>query len=132
MLQLSPEVKLSRAQVDLLQIPCDPIVATGLLPTRNIQNPQDKWNADARVIPMLTGVDSAISQTAICQLKSLTASEAIVTFEGTTEGAVVGSATKVTLRGQLIFDRVSNCIRSFNAVQSEKREPGPFSSGAQR
>lgn len=129
LLQLSPEVKLSRAQVDLLQIPCDPIVATGLLPARNLQNQHEKWNADVWVIPLLTGVDSVVSQTATCQLKSLTDNEAIVTFEGATEGAVVGSATKATLKGELTFDRRSNCIRSFNAVQSEKREPGPFSPG---
>ncbi len=129
LLQLSPDVRLTRPQVDLLQIPCDPIVATGLLPARNLKDQHEKWNADSWVIPMLVGVDAAVSQTATCQLKSLTASEAVVTFEGTTEGAVTGSATKVTLQGELTFDRTHQFIRSLKAVQSEKREPGPFSPG---
>ncbi len=129
LLQLSPDVRLTRPQVDLLQIPCDPIVAAGLLPARNLKDQDEKWNADSWVIPMLVGVDAAVSQSATCQLKSLTASEAVVTFEGTAEGAVTGSATKVTLKGELTFDRAQRLIRSFKAVQSEKREPGPFSPG---
>jgi len=129
LLHLSPDVRLTRPQVDLLQIPCDPIVATGLLPARNLKDQQEKWNTDAWVIPMLVGIDAAVSQSATCQLKSLTAREAVVIFEGTTEGAVTGSATKVTLKGELTFDRTQRFIRSFKAVQSEKREPGPFSPG---
>jgi len=129
LLQLSPDVRLTRPQVDLLQIPCDPIVATGLLPARNLKDQHEKWNADSWVIPMLVGVDAAVSQSATCQLKSLTANQAVVTFEGTAEGVVTGSATKVTLKGELTFDRTQRFIRSFKAVQSEKREPGPFSPG---
>ncbi len=129
LLQLSPDVRLTRPQVDLLQIPCDPIVATGLLPARNLKDQHEKWNADSWVVPMLVGVDAVVSQSATCQLKSLSASEAVVTFEGTAEGAVTGSATKVTLKGELTFDRIHQFIRAFKAVQSEKREPGPFSPG---
>ena len=129
LLQLSPYVRLSRSQVDLLQIPCDPIVAAGLLPARNLRDQNEKWNADSWVIPMVAGVDAAVNQSAKCRLKSLTASEAIVEFEGTAEGAVVGSATNVTLKGELVFDRAGKFIRAFRAVQSEKRQPGPFSPG---
>ena len=129
LLQLSPDVRLTRSQVDLLQIPCDPIVATGLLPARNLKDQNEKWNADSWVIPMRAGVDAAVSQSANCKLKSLTATDAVVEFEGTAEGAVVGSATKVTLKGELVYDRNGKFIRAFSAVQSEKREPGPFSPG---
>ena len=129
LLQLSPDVRLTRPQLDLLQIPCDPIVATGLLPARNLKDRHEKWNADSWVVPLLAGVDAAVAQSAVCELSSLTDSEAIVTFEGTTEGAVTGSATKITLNGELTFDRRVQLIRSFKAVQSEKREPGPFSPG---
>ena len=129
MLQLSPDVRLSRAQVDLLEIPCDPIVATGLLPARNLKDKDEKWNADSWVIPMLAGVDAAVKQSVNCKLKSLTSAEAIMEFEGTAEGAVIGSATKVTIKGELVYDRTGRFIRSFNAVQSEKRQPGPFSPG---
>lgn len=129
LIQLSPDVRLTRSQVDLLQIPCDPIVATGLLPARNLNDQDEKWNADSWVIPMLAGVDAAVKQSANCKLKSLTATQAVVVFDGTAEGAVVGSATKVTLKGELVYDRTEKFIRSFSAVQSEKREPGPFSPG---
>lgn len=129
LLQLSPDVRLTRPQVDLLQIPCDPLVATGLLPSRNLKDQHEKWNADAWVVPMLAGVDAPVSQSAVCELTSLKDNEAVVRFEGTAEGAVTGSATKIRLTGEFTFDRNDGFIRSFKAVQSEKREPGPFSPG---
>jgi hypothetical protein len=129
LLQLSPDVRLTRPQVDLLQIPCDPLAATGLLPSRNLKDQHEKWNADAWVVPMLAGVDAAVTQTAVCEITSLKDNEAIIRFEGTTEGAVTGSATKIRLTGEFTFDRKAGFIRAFNAVQTEKREPGPFSPG---
>jgi hypothetical protein len=48
---------------------------------------------------LLAGVDAAVTQTATCEITSLTDSEAVVRFEGATDGAVTGSATKIT------FDR---------------------------
>ncbi|MCA9013594.1 MAG: hypothetical protein KDB01_27775, partial [Planctomycetaceae bacterium] len=96
---------------------------------RNLKDQHEKWNADTWVVPMLAGVDAAVSQSAVCELTSLKDSEAVVRFEGTTEGAVTGSATKIRLTGEFTFDRRDGFIRSFKAVQSEEREPGPFSPG---
>ena len=62
LIQLSPDVRLTRPQVDLLQIPCDPIVANGLLPARTLNDQHEKWNADAWVVPLLVGVDAVVSQ----------------------------------------------------------------------
>ncbi len=129
LLQLSPEVRLTRPQLDLLQIPCDPIVASDLLPARNLKDQQEKWNADTWVVPMLVGIDATVSQSATCRLQSLSDTEAVVAFEGQAEGAVTGSSTKVTLNGVLTFDRTRHIIRMLKAVQSEKREAGPFSPG---
>ncbi|MFM8727852.1 MAG: hypothetical protein ACKON9_22325, partial [Planctomycetaceae bacterium] len=36
LLQVSPEVRLTRSQLDLLQFPCDPVAANGLLPRRSL------------------------------------------------------------------------------------------------
>jgi len=129
LLQLSPDVRLTRPQLDLLQIPCDPIVAAELLPARNLKDQNEKWNADTWVVPMLVGIDATISESATCRLQSLSDTEAVVEFEGQAKGAVTGSSTKVTLTGELTFDRTRHFIRTLKAVQSEKREAGPFSPG---
>ena len=129
LLQLSPNVRLTRPQLDVLQFPCDPVVASGLLPARNLKDQSEKWNADVWVIPMLVGIDAVVSQSASCRLQSLSETEAVVAFEGQAEGAVTGASTKVTLRGELTFDRAQRCIRTLKATQSEKREPGPFTPG---
>jgi hypothetical protein len=129
--EYAPDVRLTRAQVDLLQIPCDPIVATGLLPATKSERLRTKngtpipGSSRCWLVSMLpsNNLQTVNVENTLAQLK------AVVEFEGTAEGAVVGSATKVTLKGELVYDRTEKFIRSFSAVQSEKREPGPFSPG---
>jgi hypothetical protein len=129
LIQLSPEVRLTRPQVDLLQFPCDPLVMTGLLPERSLKDSSEKWNADAWVVPMLCGIDAVVSQTASCQLRSLTDQTAVVLFECSGSGAISGSPTEVSLKGEMTFDRSQNLIRSLRATLTEKRSPGAVSPG---
>lgn len=129
LIQLSPEVRLTRPQVDLLQFPCDPLVMTGLLPERSLKDSSEKWNADSWVVPMLCGIDAVVNQTASCQLRSLTEQTAVVLFECSGAGAISGSPTEVTLKGEMTFDRSQNLIRSLRATLTEKRSPGAVSPG---
>jgi hypothetical protein len=129
LIQLSPEVRLTRPQVDLLQFPCDPLVMTGLLPERSLKDSSEKWNADSWVVPMLCGIDAVVNQTASCQLRSLTDQTAVVGFECSGSGAITGSPTEVTLKGEMTFDRSENLIRSLRATLTEKRSPGTVSPG---
>ncbi len=129
LIQLSPEVRLTRPQLDLLQFPCDPLTATGLLPARNLKDKSEKWNADFWVVPMLIGIDASVSQSATCSLKTLTESEAVVQFDCKGVGAITGSATEIELKGELVFDRAKRMTRSLRATLAEKREPGTVSPG---
>ena len=129
LVQLSPAVRLTRAQLDLLQFPCDPIAVTGLLPGRSLAAATEKWNTDAWVFPQLVGMDAAISQSVSGQILELSAQEARIGFECRGSGAVTGSATEVSLQGTLVFDRGAGLIRRFNAVLKEDRSAGPVSPG---
>ncbi len=129
LIQLSPEVRLTRPQLDLLQFPCDPLAATGLLPDRNLKDSTEKWNADTWVVPMLTGIDAPVTQSATCQLKSLTQSEAVITFECKGTGAITGSSTEIVLTGEMVFDRKNSVIQQLRASLAEKRSPGTVSPG---
>ena len=129
LIQFSPDVRLTRPQLDLLQFPCDPLAATGLLPARNLKDKTEKWNADFWVVPMLSGIDASVSQSATCSLKSLSDSEAVILFECKGVGAITGSATEIELNGELVFDRAKRMTRSLRATLVEKREPGTVSPG---
>jgi hypothetical protein len=129
LVQLSPEVRLTRSQLDLLQFPCDPAGAVGLLPGRSLASADEKWNADPWVFPLLTGMDAAISQSVSGTVLELSEQEAKIGFECRGSGAVTGSATEVTLSGTLLFDRKARVIRRFDAVMNENRSAGPVSPG---
>lgn len=129
LIQLSPDVRLTREQVDLLQFPCDPLVATGLLPSRKLTDKDEKWNAEPWVVPMLTGIDAPVRQEAICSLKSLSATDAIIEFKCSCAGAVTGSATEVEVVGQMTFNRETRELRDLKATLKEKRKAGTVSPG---
>ena len=129
LIQLSPDVRLTRPQLDLLQFPCDPLASTGLLPVRNLRDQAEKWNADTWVVPMLTGIDASVTQSATCVLKSLNDSEAVMTFDCQGTGAITGSPTEIDLKGEMTFDRKTSVIRRLRATLKEKRGAGTVSPG---
>jgi len=129
LIQLSPEVRLTRPHVDLLQFPCDPLAVTGLLPVRNLKDKSEKWNADSWVVPMLSGIDASVSQSASCTLKSYSDTEAVIVFDCQGTGAITGSPTEVSLKGEMILDLKESLIRRLKATMTEKRGPGTVSPG---
>jgi len=128
-LQAAPTVRqLTRRQHDLLQMPCDPLPCSGLLPSRDV-TVGDKWNCNDWVLPRLTGLEAITEQTLTCTLVSRNDNQATVGFEGTASGAVAGSAGSVSLKGTLVLDVVSQLVTSLNCDITEKRSAGPVSPG---
>jgi hypothetical protein len=119
---------LSRGQYDLLQMPCDPLPCSSLLPSRNV-TVGEKWNTDAWVFPRLVGFEAVTDQTLSCELKSLTGDVAEIHFQGTADGAVLGSASSVELTGMLTLDTKSRMLTRLSCQMKEKRSPGPVSPG---
>lgn len=123
-----PKFLLSRQHLDLIQMPFDPMAINAIFPTGNV-NVGEKWNTEAWLMPMLTGIETAIDQSATCTLKSLTDEKAVVFFTGKISGAVHGSAANVGYSGEFTLDRKQGIITSFRGQQKEKRTPGPVSPG---
>lgn len=119
---------LTRNELDLIQMPFDPLAVRFVLPVAQVAV-DEKWNTDAWVMPVLTGIETAIDQTASCSLKTCTDKEAVVTFRGNMKGAVRGSAASVTYSGEFTIDRISGLITAFKGQQKEKRTAGPVSPG---
>lgn len=124
----SADYLLTRPHLDLIQMPFDPMAINSLLPGGSVE-PGDKWNTDAWLMPMLTGIETAIDQSATCTLKSITPEKAVVFFTGKISGAVHGSAANVGYSGELTLDRKRGIVTSFRGQQKEKRTPGPVSPG---
>ncbi len=129
LVQLSPDVRMTRQQVDLLEFPCDPLAIQGLLPTRGLQNTSEKWNSDTWVVPMVIGIDATASQSTTCSLKSVTDAVAVIQFECQATGADTGAGTETTLSGEMTFDRKADRVTRLSAVMKEKRTNGPVSRG---
>ncbi len=125
---LSPEYLIPRKQLDLLQLPFDPLVTGSILPGSSVKV-GDKWNTDYWIVPILTGIEVVVDQSATCTLKSLTDETAVITLVGKISGATVGSATNVSFSGEIQLDRKLGFIKSFLGQQKEKRIPGPVSPG---
>ncbi len=123
-------VPLTRKHLDLLQMPCDPLVCGGLMPTGDAEV-GEKWNTGSWVIPMLTGLEAVVEQSVTCEMKALTANTATVSFEGKAAGAVSGSASRIDVSGELTFDRKTGLITSYRAKHREDRSAGPISPGLQ-
>lgn len=124
----SPNFALPRKQLDLLQMPFDPLAVRSLLPADAVE-PGDRWNTDAWLAPMLTGIDAVISQSATCELVAIDARSAIVKFSGEIDGAAQGSASEISFSGKMTINRNSGIVASFSALQKEKRSTGPVSPG---
>lgn len=119
---------LTRNELDLIQMPFDPLAVRAVLPVATVAV-GDKWNTDSWVMPMLTGIETAIDQTAACTLKSADEATAVVQFSGSIKGAVRGSAASVTYSGEVTLDRRTGLVKSFKGQQKEKRTAGPVSPG---
>jgi hypothetical protein len=127
--QFSPDVRLSRPQLDLLNFPLDPLAVAGLLPSRAVMAAGERWNVDNRTVALLCGFDAVISQTTVCSLEQLSEQRAVVGFSCEASGAVSGSAADVETSGTLVLDRSSGLLTSLRASIREKRSPGAISPG---
>ena len=119
---------LSRAQFDLLQMPCDPLFCASLLPSRDVCI-GEKWNTDSWVLPRLVGLEAVSDHVLSCEFKSLDGDVAQIQFNGRADGAVVGSASTVELVGTLKVNVESQLLVELKCQLKEKRSTGPVSPG---
>ncbi|MCA9064755.1 MAG: hypothetical protein KDA96_16905 [Planctomycetaceae bacterium] len=129
LVNLSPSVRLTRAHVDLLQLPFDPLICRELLPGRTLSSETEEWNTESWVLPMLVGLEAAATQKLTCQVERMSETLAIIRFTGSADGAVNGSASQIQVKGQLNLDRTSGRIVEGSARLEEKRSLGSVSPG---
>lgn len=108
----SPNAKLNRDSLDLLELPGDPLVLAALLPLNAVEV-DDEWKPSDWVMQMLTAIEAVESSELSCKLTAANTVSAKVNFSGKIKGQRYGAATEVGVKGSLIFDlRTSHIARA--------------------
>ena len=119
----SPDVKLDRDALDLLELPGDPLVLAALLPLERVAV-DEEWSPSDWVMQMLTGIEAVESTKLTCRLSAANSISAKVSFEGKIQGQRFGANTTVDLRGSLIFDLRTSHVTRTQAIYTIKADVG--------
>jgi hypothetical protein len=129
-LVVSPGGPLSRTELELVQVPADPVALPDLLPpTGSEVAPGDRWPIPDPVARHLSGYDTLASNTLEATLRSLDDGLAEVDLAGRVEGAVHGARGRMDVEGSLRFDRSADRVASITLRRAERREAGPIEAG---
>jgi len=119
---------LTRAELELLQGPGDPLALVELLPTRPVA-PGESWRVGDAGAQTVSGYDVVTSNDLSAQLESADATQARVRLSGQIKGSALGGAGTMTASGFLTFDRRLARIDRLELNRSEVRQPGPIEAG---
>lgn len=124
----SPNTKLTRDSLDLLELPGDPLVLIGLLPLEPVEI-GEQWEPSDWVMQMLTGIEAVETTELQCQLSAANSVSAKVSFTGKIKGQRFGANTEVEVRGTLIFDLRTSHIARTQAIYNIKADVGTVDPG---
>lgn len=124
----SLEGSLTGDEVELLELPADPLGLIGTLPLGQV--PHDHaWTPGRWTLPLLTGLDAVTRGSLKGRVVKVTATTADVLLEGTAEGAAGGARSQVTFSGSLVFDHQHGYLKQARITIEEHRRAGPISPG---
>ena len=124
----SPDGPLTATEIEMLPTPGDNLMLAALLPKQPVGVGQD-WSPDDWTAAALAGVDVAFEKKISCQLVSVEAGQARVTFSSDVEGGVKGTTVTTNVSGEFTFDVEARRIVSANVTHQEERAVGPLSPG---
>ncbi|MCH7989358.1 MAG: hypothetical protein IID46_09455, partial [Planctomycetes bacterium] len=115
-----PKSLLTYHELELLNIPGDSLAVLSLLPPSAVEV-GETWKPALWAVQMLTSTQAVEKSDLTCKLESVSTGTAIVSFQGTLEGASLGSRTKIGLTGRYRFDLKLRYIKNLELTQTEKR-----------
>lgn len=124
----SPGGPLTRAELELVQGPADPLELDGLLPSKPV-SVGDRWKVADPSARALCDYDTLASNTLEATLASADDASAIVNLRGEVRGSVLGGAGSVALSGSYTFDRKAARVSKLVLERAEVRSPGPVEAG---
>ncbi len=126
----SPNTHISQSELDLLKMPGDPLAVLPMLPKMDVAL-NDEWRCDSWTVQSLLRTEAVIKENLTCKLIRLTESQATVSFSGFTEGATRGAKTRVGVKGQFVFDRLSKHVMRIELTQTEKSSISAVAPGSE-
>jgi hypothetical protein len=124
----SPGGPLTRAELELVQGPGDPLALDGLLPVRPVE-PGDAWKVSDATARALSSYDTLASNNLEARLESADEARAVVRLRGDVRGSVLGGEGAVACAGSYTFDRKVGRIARLVLERAEGRSPGPVEAG---
>jgi hypothetical protein len=128
LLNYSPQALLTRDQVDLLDMPGDPLPLIATLPFAEVE-PGQSWPVPEWAAQMLTGIEAVESATMTGTLVSVAGREAAIKLEGTVAGLRDGAKTNVSLSGTLTYDSTQQYLSRAALAYTIKADVGSVAPG---
>jgi hypothetical protein len=124
----SPAGPLTRAELELVQSPGDPLSLAALLPAKPVSIGA-RWRVDDEAARDLTAYDTLNSNGLEAILESADERTARVRLTGKVRGAVLGGEGTMICEGTLTFDRREALVSELTLRRTETRKAGPVEAG---
>ncbi|HWE40411.1 MAG TPA: hypothetical protein VG406_27915 [Isosphaeraceae bacterium] len=124
----SPGGPLTRAELDLVEGPADPLELAALLPTKPVAV-GDRWNVADPASRSLSDYDALAVNGLEATLEAVDDAAAKVALKGEVRGAVLGGEGTIRIVGGFTFDRKRGRIDSLTIDRAEVRKAGPVEAG---
>ncbi len=119
----SPLGPLSRDDLELVDIQGNTLAMGGLLPDKPVGVAQT-WEPNRELLATVLGLDTITHHDVSGRLEPPDGTTAIVTLQGSLDGAVGGVATKIELKAKMNFDLTRRVVTWLAANFHERREIG--------
>ncbi len=124
----SPGGPLTRAELELVEGPGDPLALGGLLPDRAVAK-GDRWAVEDAAVRSLSAYDTLTVNTLEATLEAVDAGAARVRLRGEVRGSVLGGGGTMACDGSYTFDRKAGRIDFLTLNRAETRRPGIVEEG---
>ena len=124
----SPQGPLTRGDLELISVQCDPAIVRQLLPTRSLKL-GESWRADEKLLADVCGLEAITASDVKCKLLSARRDVAEIQLEGKAEGISLSAKSELQIEGTLTFDRTRNSLSRISVTIQEKRDAGLFAPG---
>jgi hypothetical protein len=125
---VSPGGPLTRAELEVVQGPGDPLTLGALLPAAAVAK-GESWTVGNDAARSLSGYDSLDDNALKATLGSVDDAKAVVRLRGSVRGSYLGGPGTITLDGSFAFDRKAGRVESLAVERAEVRKPGPVEAG---
>jgi hypothetical protein len=122
---VSPGGPLTRAELEVVQGPGDPLALAALLPASAVAK-GESWTIGNDAARSLSGYDSLDDNALKATLESLDDARAVVRLKGDVRGSYLGGPGTITMDGSFAFDRKAGRVESLEVRRAESRKEGPI------